>query len=229
MCRHSCRLCAQNLPPGSSQADSCTPRCSQNQADPSPPRPHGAGSPAACRHGLEGRRRHLCTGVSLTGRGWMGDKFDKRMRCNVSYVCTQAAPRSKSDQAGRFERKSPESNDLAGTEMTPHSPPVEREREWDKTHTQAHTVTRIMRVLTFSEIVQSKRVLQRCLCGQMNKCSCVLTSLVFLKLFSDVSRQKLEFNIIKTDGCHLNLTCSSCLANRLGCFQFLLQVSHDKQ
>lgn len=58
-CRHSCRLCVQNPPPGRSHADSCTPRCSQNQADPSPPRPHGAGSLAAYMHGLEGREGTL--------------------------------------------------------------------------------------------------------------------------------------------------------------------------
>lgn len=58
---------------------------------------------------------------------------------SVSYVCTQAAFRSRLDQAGRFWRKSPGSNDLAGTEMTPHSPPEERQRDGERErmgHTQ---------------------------------------------------------------------------------------------
>lgn len=54
MCHHSCRPCAQNLLPGNSHADSCTPKCSHIQGDPFPLRPHGVGSLAAYRHGLEG-------------------------------------------------------------------------------------------------------------------------------------------------------------------------------
>lgn len=44
-------------------------------------------------------------------------------RTCVSYVYTLVVFHSRSDQTGRFERRIPESNDQAGTERTPHSPP----------------------------------------------------------------------------------------------------------
>lgn len=50
-------------------------------------------------------------------------KGKKVEKMDLSYVCTRVVFHSKSDQAGRFEKKIPEANDLDGTEMTPHSPP----------------------------------------------------------------------------------------------------------
>lgn len=144
-CRHSCRLGARNPQPGSNHADSCTPKCSQNRADPSRPRPHGARSPAACMRGLQGRREEIgAAELKIKKTRWT-------VMCQSSvccpYVCTRVGFHSTSGRADRFWTRSPGSDVLAGTGRIPRCPPMERDgrknmKKENKTNTTNVTNTK---------------------------------------------------------------------------------------